>query len=199
MQTIRLLMTMSATPKTATATPTQSSRHKLHLESTTPTQSSRHKQPPTSQEELDKKQMEAFLRADRARAQTPLQVAPAPVGVGGGCRDSAEFDSDNLDGFFDLLKAEDIDEEVREALGFPPKPKTKAGVTGENIFQSGSATASSAWMTGADIDRIMSASAMASRACPKSPTPAKRNRTPTSKCPAKNCGTRAGSSESTGV
>ncbi|KAJ7027845.1 hypothetical protein C8F04DRAFT_1266633 [Mycena alexandri] len=158
MQTIRLLMTTSATPKTATATPTESSRHKL---------------PPASQEELDKKQMEAFLRADQARVQTPLQVAPAPVGSG--CRDSAEFDSDDLDGFFDLLKAEDIDEEVREALRFSPQPKTKAGVTGDNIFQSGSGTASSAWMTGADIDRVMSASAMASRACPISPTPAKGN------------------------
>ncbi|KAJ7018517.1 hypothetical protein C8F04DRAFT_1277616 [Mycena alexandri] len=197
MQTIRLLMTTSATPKTATATPTQSSRRKLPFESATPTESSRHKLPPASQEELDKKQMEAFLRADRARMQTPLQVAPAPVGSG--CRDSAEFDSDDLNGFFDLLKAEDIDEEVREALGFSPQPKTKAGVTGDNIFQSGSGTASSAWMTGADIDRVMSASAMASRACLISPTPAKRHRTPTSKCPAKNCGTHAGSRESAGV
>ncbi|KAJ7767698.1 hypothetical protein B0H16DRAFT_1716615 [Mycena metata] len=190
MQTIRLLMTTSATPKTAMATPTQSSRHKLPPESATPTQLSQCKLPPTSQEELDKKQMEAFLRADRARAQTPLQAAPAPVGDG--CRDSAEFDSDNLNGFFDLLKAEDIDEEVREALGFSPKPKTKAGVTGENIFQSGSDTASSAWMTGDDIDRVMSVSAMALRACPQSPTPAKRHRTPTSKRPAKNCRESAG-------
>ncbi|KAJ7034323.1 hypothetical protein C8F04DRAFT_1260088 [Mycena alexandri] len=177
MQTIRLLMTTSATPKTTTATPTQSSRHKLPFESATPTESSRHKLPPASQEELDKKQMEAFLRADRARVQTPLQVAPAPVGSG--CRDSAEFDSDDLDGFFDLLKAEDIDEEVREALGFSPQPKTKAGVTEDNIFQSGSGIALSAWMTGADIDRVMSASAMASRASPISPTPAERHRTPT--------------------
>ncbi|KAJ7745309.1 hypothetical protein B0H16DRAFT_1462825 [Mycena metata] len=109
MQTVRLLMTTSAAPKTATATPTQSSRHKLPPESATPTQLSQRKLPPMSQEELDKKQMEAFLRADRARAQTPLQAAPAPVS--GGCRDSTEFDSDNLDGYFDLLKAKDIDEE----------------------------------------------------------------------------------------
>ncbi|KAJ7024477.1 hypothetical protein C8F04DRAFT_1192395 [Mycena alexandri] len=109
MQTIHLLITTSATPKTVTATSTQSLLHKVPPKSTTPTQSLQHKLPPTSQEELDKKQMEAFLHADRARTQTPLQVAPTLVGSG--CRGSAEFDSNNLNGFFDLLKAEDIDKE----------------------------------------------------------------------------------------